>query len=317
MKKILLASALVAILGNMSSCNEDSQFQGELYKKVIYVLSDDDLIFQSEHQLGEVSNGYLTLYCGGTEHIQKDVVVEMEFDDTLLDEYNYRNFDLDYSKYAILLPEDHYEIDSFETTLKADSEDNYSLLPIKINPDGLNPDVEYMLPMRIKTISDYELNPDKVRVMLNVKQKNQYASTLTTTYYQTSGHETRHLSTGDVPSTISVTRPVVPVSKNQIRMFAGSHTYVVGSLDPEEVDKYAMTVTLNDDGTLTITPYGSIVIEQLGGPEDNYYFTNNITGYLTLVMNYRYRETLSVNGQDEECWISMIETAVRRTTTTN
>ena len=317
MKKIILAIALIPVLGSLSSCNEDDQFKGELYKKVIYVLSDDDLIFQSEHQLGEESTGYLTLYCGGTEHLQKDVTVEMEYDDTLLDEYNYRNFDLDYSKYAVLLPEDNYEIQTFTTTLKANSGDDYSLLPIKINPEGLNPDVNYMLPMKIKSISDYELNPDKQRVMFNVKPKNDYASTKTTTYYQTSGFETRHLSTGDVPSTISVTRPVVPVSKNQIRMFAGYHTYVVGSLDPEDVDKYAMTVTLNDDGSLSISPYGSIELEQVGGSDENYYFTNKLTGYLTLVMSYRFKDTVVVNGQDEDCWISMTETAVRRTSTSN
>ena len=317
MKKIILTLALIPVLGSLSSCNEDDQFKGELYKKVIYVLSDDDLIFQSEHQLGEETTGYLTLYCGGTEHLQNDVRVEMEYDDTLLEEYNYRNFDLDYSKYAVLLPEENYEILSFETILRAEDEDSYSLLPIKINPDGLNPDLNYMLPMKIKSISDYEINPDKQRVMFNVKPKNEYASTKTTTYYQTSGHETRHLSTGDVPSTISVTRPVVPISKNQVRMFAGSHTYVVGSVDPEEVDKYAMTVTLNEDGSLSVSPYGSIEIEQIGGSDENYYFTNTLTGYLTLVINYRYKDTLTVNGEPEDCWITMMETAVRRTSATN
>ncbi|MDE5982499.1 MAG: DUF1735 domain-containing protein, partial [Duncaniella sp.] len=97
MKKIIMTLCLLPILG-LVACNEDDQFKGELYKKVIYVLSDDDLIFQSEHALGEESTGYLTLYCGGTEHISQDVTVEMEPDDDLLYEYNYKNFDLNESK---------------------------------------------------------------------------------------------------------------------------------------------------------------------------------------------------------------------------
>ncbi|MDE6496626.1 MAG: DUF4361 domain-containing protein [Duncaniella sp.] len=314
MKKIIMTLCLLPILG-LVACNEDDQFKGELYKKVIYVLSDDDLIFQSEHALGEESTGYLTLYCGGTEHISQDVTVEMEPDDDLLYEYNYKNFDLNESKYALPLPEENYDIDDFKTVLRASSPDSYSLLPIKIRPDGLSPDKQYMIAMRIKGVSAFEINPDKQRVLFNVVLKNDYATMLNTTYYQTTGRETRHTSAGDMPSSVSVTRIAAPVSKNAIRMFAGTHTYTTASVTPEEIDRYAMTVTFNEDHTLTIAPYGSIEIEQLGGPEDNYWYIDETLGHTVLVTTYRYKDEVTVNDAKETCWITMSETSIRRATT--
>lgn len=43
--RILLAAAVTFC---MTACNEDAQFDKELYKKVINVLSDDNLVFFSE-----------------------------------------------------------------------------------------------------------------------------------------------------------------------------------------------------------------------------------------------------------------------------
>ena len=308
MKKIISAFAILPLLAGFTACDENKQFEGELYKKVIYVLSDDDLMFKSEHQMGSQTTGYLTLYCGGTEHLQEDVTVELEFDDTALDEYNYRYFDLDTEKYAKKLPEECYTIESMKTVLRADSPDNYSLLPIKVNLDGLSPDTVYVIPMRIKSISNYEVNPKKQAVMYNPLPKNQYASVLNTTYYQTTALEVRHLSSGDVTSNVSVTRPVVPVGRNSIRMFAGAHTYAVGSLSAADRDKYSMSVTLNDDGTIKVESISNLVLEQLDDPDYNNYYVNQKTGYLTLLLKYRYMD--NINGED--CWVTMTETSVRR-----
>jgi len=314
MKPTKLILCLLTVLG-LVACNEDDQFKGELYKKVIYVLSDDEQTFPAEHALGEETTGYLTIYCGGTEHITSDVTVEIEHDDELLAEYNKRNFDIDESKFAQELPEDHYDIPSMTTVLKADSPDYYSLIPINIRPDGLNPDVSYMIPLRIKSVSAFEVNPDKQSVLYHVMLKNDYATIKETTYYQTTGREIRNTSEGDIQSNVSITRIATPLTRNSIRMFAGTHTYTTTSVTPEEIDKYAMTVTFNEDNTLTITPYGSIEIEQLGGPADNCYAVDETTGSIILTMRYRFKDTITVNDSEEECWVTMIEQGVRHKST--
>ncbi len=304
-KLYILAFALMPVL--LNSCDENEQFRGELYKKVIYLLSSADYTFQSEHDLGETTTGYVTIYCGGTEHINKDVTVMLEHDDDALSEYNHMYFDIDESRYAHELSAEQYTISSYQAVLRADSEDNYSLLPIQINPDGLSPDSTYLIPLRIKSVSDYEVNPDKQKVLFQVVLRNKYATMASTTYYQVTGVETRHMAAGESAGGISVTRIFAPLSKNQVRCFAGTNTYNPSNVTMEEIDKYAMTLTINSDNSITITPYGNLEVEMLGGATDNY-FATNARGNYVFNLHYRYKDV--ING--ETLWIEMSESCVQR-----
>lgn len=310
MKTKYIIPALLAAAAAITSCNENDQFKGELYEKVIYVLSDNDYMFSSVHQLGGTSDGYITIYCGGTEHIKKDVRVELEPYEQALDDYNYINFDLDESRYAKLLDPQYYTISDYSTVLTASNPDNYSLIPIAVNPDGLSPDETYIIPLRIKSVSDYRVNPDKEKVLYRVVLANKYATMEHTTYYQMTGVETLNMSSGDNASGVSVTRVVAPLTKDKVRMFAGTHQYVPGNVSEEEINRYAITVTFNDDHTVTIAPYGDVVVEQLDDPESNRWEYNPDKGWLMLYTSYRFMDTVTYNGETETCWVTMTETNI-------
>ena len=304
-KLYILAALVLPLL--MTSCDENEQFRGELYKKVIYLLSTDDYTFESEHDLGEESTGYVTVYCGGTQHIDHDVTVTLEPDLDAVGDYNYMYFDLDSSRYAHTLDASRFTIDSYQTVLRADSEDNYALLPIKIRPDGLSPDSTYFIPLRIRSVSDFEINSDKQKVLYQIVLRNRYATMATTTYYQVTGVEDRHLAAGDVAGGISVTRIFAPLSKNQVRCFAGTHTYNPANVTKDEINKYAMTLTINSDNSITITPYGDLEVEMLGGAQDNYFAVDSRDRYV-FNLHYRFRDTFS----GETVWVEMTESCVQR-----
>lgn len=306
MKKLYIFAALMLPL-LLTSCDENEQFRGELYKKVIYLLSTDDYTFESEHDLGEESTGYVTVYCGGTQHIDHDVTVTLEPDLDAVGDYNYMYFDLDSSRYAHTLDASRFTIDSYQTVLRADSEDNYALLPIKIRPDGLSPDSTYFIPLRIKSVSDYEVNTNKQKVLYQIVLRNRYATMATTTYYQVTGVEDRHLAAGDVAGGISVTRIFAPLSKNQVRCFAGTHTYNPANVTKDEINKYAMTLTINSDNSITITPYGNLGVEMLGGAQDNYFAVDSRDRYV-FNLHYRFRDTFG----GETAWVEMTESSVQR-----
>lgn len=295
----------------LASCSEDDQFKGELYKKVIYLLSDDDFTFKTEHALGGESTGYVTVYCGGTEHIGKDVHVVLEQNDSMFREYNRLNYDLDTARFAHLLTPDHFSIDSYDVLLKASSSDNYSLMPIRVNPDGLSPDSTYMIGLRIKSVSDFETNPLKRDVLYTVVLKNDYATMASTTYYQMTGVESTALSSGEVSSGISVTRIMAPLAKNQVRFFAGTNSYNPTTVSKAEINRRAVVVTVNADNSLTISPYADIEVEQIDDPESNYLSVDN-RGRYVFHMHYRYKDTVTVSGKTETCWITMTETCVQR-----
>ena len=306
MKKLYIFAALMLPL-LLTSCDENEQFRGELYKKVIYLLSTDDYTFESEHDLGEESTGYVTVYCGGTQHIDHDVTVTLEPDLDAVGDYNYMYFDLDSSRYAHTLDASRFTIDSYQTVLRADSEDNYALLPIKIRPDGLSPDSTYFIPLRIRSVSDFEINSDKQKVLYQIVLRNRYATMATTTYYQVTGVEDRHLVAGDVAGGISVTRIFAPLSKNQVRCFAGTHTYNPANVTKDEINKYAMTLTINSDNSITITPYGDLEVEMLGGAQDNYFAVDSRDRYV-FNLHYRFRDTFG----GETAWVEMTESCEQR-----
>ena len=79
MKSITKYMMYCAVLMGLTACNENSIFEGELYKKVVYVLSETDLTFPVTHSLNTpVSGGYITNYAGGTRAIDQDVTVTLE-----------------------------------------------------------------------------------------------------------------------------------------------------------------------------------------------------------------------------------------------
>lgn len=305
MKRYIYSIAVLALAAaSFTSCSEDDQFKGELYKKVIYLLSDDDYSFSTVHQLGETSEGYVTVYCGGTEHVDKDVAVEVEYDGEGLANYNKLYFDIDESKFAKELDKSRYEIKSYQAVIKANSADNYALIPIDVNPDGLSPDSIYMIPLKIKNASNYEINEEKSHVLYRVLLKNAYATMESTTYYQMTGTETVRAD-GDASSAgVSVTRVVAPLSKNQLRMFVGTRTYVPSKVTKEELAENAMVVTVNDDNSISITPYKTLEVEQVGGSDDNY-LSKNAKGAYVLNLRYRYKEA-------DGSWTEMKETCVER-----
>ena len=60
-----------------------------------------------------------------------------------------------------------------------------------------------------------------------------------------------------------------------------------------------MILTINDDYSITITPYGSLQMEMIGGAEDNYWTIDKKGRY---VFN---------NTWTEDCWITMEEKSVQ------
>lgn len=318
--RILLVAAVTFC---MTACNEDAQFDKELYKKVINVLSDDNLIFAVNHDLNkEESTGYISIGCGGTKHIDTDALVELEPDNEALAEYNRLNFDIDESRFAHALDPWRYDIPDMTTVLKADSEDNYGTIPVHVRPEGLSPDSIYLISLRIKSASAYEINPKKRTVLYRVLLKNDYALQSPSTTYSTVGMDIFYKENGeeiDRYSSFSLTRPVVPLTKNSIRCFAGMNTYDVSKLTKADIQKYAICITVNEDATLTVTSGGTMQVEMVAGEGSNLYVETktNLDRIQRFYLHYRYRVLKDgcdgSNGDaDYDVWHDIEETMTKK-----
>lgn len=307
----------------MTACNEDAQFDKELYKKVVNVLSDEKQVFSVIHDLNkEESTGYISIGCGGTKHIETDVLVELEPDGEALAKYNKLSFDIDESRFARALEPQRYNIPDMTTVLKVDNEDNYATIPVHVRPEGLSPDSIYLIPLRIKSVSAYEINPDKRTVLYRVLLKNDYAFQSPLTTYTTVGMDVMYMEDGieiDKYNSFSLTRPVVPLTKNSIRCFAGVHTYDLSKLMLGDIQKYAIRITINEDATLTVTPIGTIQVEMLNSDDSNFYIesTTSFDKIQKFYLNYRYRVLKDgcdgSNGDaDYDVWHDIEETMTKK-----
>lgn len=314
---------IIAVAFSMAACDENAQFDKELYKKVINVLSVGDLTFSVNHDLNkEVSTGYISIGCGGTKHIDQDVTVELEPDDEALAKYNKLNFDIDESKFARLLDPTRYNIPVMSTVLKADSEDNYATIPVHVRPEGLSPDSIYFIPLRIKSVSACEVNLEKNTVLYRVLLKNDYAFQLPLTTYRTRGLDEFFdiEENKDIRQSFTVTRYVLPLTKNSIRCFVGVNSYNTSDLTKAQIKKYAMRITINQDATLTIAPIGTAQIEMLGeAGESNFYTTLEQNNIKHQVLNLSYRYRLLKDGKDGsngdadyDVWHTIEETMTRQ-----
>lgn len=253
---------IVPTIGLFTACEEEF-YQEEQYRKEIYIVSDEENIFEQEFAFGSDIVGYVSVYAGGTTPIEKEVTVVLEENESALQEYNQKLYGTSYDSYAQKISESRYTVDDWSVTLYPDEEIPYSLFPIRVNIDGLEPDDTYFLPLRIASVSDYMISSDKRDVLLQIYMKNDYATNKSTTYYTMNGTSLRvepytweALDTEDGEpkyTTINSTKPVAPVSEYGIRILPGTTI----TTDRTVLRKEGIIATVHPDEMVEVDVIGS------------------------------------------------------------
>ena len=314
MKKSIYILCSILMFG-MLSCTEEAFYKDEQYKNVVYLLSTEDYnVFPAAYTFnedGSASTGYLSIGCGGSLPNPEEITVELEPDSFLFDKYNTGNFDVDSSKFAHILAPDKYSIESMTINFPANNADQYVRVPIKVDLKNLSPDSTYFIPLAIKHLSKYETNPEKFNMLYKVSIKNYYAEQLTPTYYLMKG--TTLDAQGVVSGMISSTKLVKPLSIRSVRMYAGAQPETAKST-VEEIRKYSIVVSIDENNKVTITPYGTIEVQQM--PYDDYWNSyeeikpeESTTFKKYLYLYYRYR-TLTSPGVWSS-WVTVKENMYR------
>jgi hypothetical protein len=278
-KTVLILTVCVAIA---AACSNDERFHEEMYKKVFSLLGDKDNVYMAVHSFeNEVSDGFISIYCGGTNPVEEDVIVELEYNDTIINTYNYRYFDLDSARYAKKMDKSRYDILVWSATMKAGQTDPYVTIPLKIYTQGISPDSIYFIPLKIKNISGkYEVNPDMASVMYRPVVENKYAQTSVATTYQSRGERNG--------KEIVSTKTMYPLTANKSRITVDTQTGLVDNIaDLTLINMYGIILTVDESNNrVDISPYGTLQVEMLGDPNDNRY---EITDFKRFYLHYRYR----------------------------
>jgi len=280
MKIFFKISLMLFMLAGLSSCDNYEQFEEEVYEKKVYIISRNGNIFNVECALD--STQYIfnaSISVSGSRKIDQSVTIELEKDTILLPKYNYSNYETETEKYAKELPEWRYDIPSWTVTLAPGDRDVYGLLPLHIHPEdleGLSPDSIYFIPLAIKNVSEYKVNAEKFNALVRIYPKNKYAKMLERTTYALKGFYGSS-PTDNNPMTAN-NKLVLPLSANSVRMYVDYQN--PGEITPAIINRWSMVVTVNEDKTLSLTPYksedGTLEIEQLVPPADDpaFMYTN-------------------------------------------
>ncbi len=248
--EITTVVAVTLMLAAVSACGEKEFYNDEQYRKECYIVSGENNIFGQEYTYGENATGYLSIYLSGSTPTDEPVTVTLRQADHYLKDYNQSVNGTSYENYIELLPTNCYQVESWNAVVTADN--SYTLFPIMVNIDNLNPDKKYFLPLEIASVSNYQYSGTKSYVLFQIYMKNAYATTKTDTYYQMTGNTLDLLAEGDVweesspgssPTAFNATKKMTPLSENSVRILPGTQQ----STETAFVTQRSIRLTITDE----------------------------------------------------------------------
>lgn len=320
MKKYIYALASCILLTCFIACNKEDYSNREYYKYVVYLLSKENYnvypdVFPFDE--GKEVTRYFSVCCSGSLINPDEFTVELETDTILFNQYNRMNFDIDTSKFAHHLSKDMYRIETYTVKFPARNTDPYMKVAVSVIPDKLSPDSIYFIPLSIKSVSNYEVNPNKKNILFRVAVENYYAEQLKDTYYQLKGNKLN--AAGEAIGGISGSKLARPISKNSVRLYAGNENQTNKST-VEEINKYSILLTVDENKKVKISPYGSIEIEQYDTENWNRYeeirknaVDLSVNKYFNLYYRYRTVKTPTTDKKPAvyNDWVIVQETLKR------
>lgn len=296
MKKILLYSISLIVL--FAGCeNETSPMDTDLFPSKVYIVGTRDQIVEREIELGNMIDTIaVSVAVSGSRPLNKDVTVTIKENIDEIDLYNQRNVsgeDVQYQK----LDDSIYSYPLQQLTIKAG--EVYNTFPIHIKPESLQCDSLYMIPIRLNTISDYELSDNDTTVLVRLHLVNKYSGL----YYVE----------GILKNTTNVTDSVMyKMTRNLVATDNGStvRMYHYNNETKDYRSTHTFKITINSDNTLSYSTWDKFEIFDGGGvyyPDVEVYdfwyeYNNNGTRWRAEGLLYKERKT-SAEQEELDDWL--------------
>lgn len=283
-KKIFLPAVafIMATGAALTSCSVENPLDNEQYVKKIYLIGAYDQMQTKEvsYNDGEL---YVAVGIGGSLFSSSDVSVTLGLAaQENIDNYNYKNVvagDIEYQS----LPESWYSMD-WTGTIKAG--EAYGRIPIKVDASKIECDSLYVIPLEIKSVSQYEKVTEDTTLLVSIKMVNDYSGSSTwvgsTIRYENGVPVYSSTSSYNTPRTLTA------VDANTVRLFQRSQIERYSNLASD-----AYTITVNSDNTLTIKAWKDMPITDGGGTYEPDKKVFNIW-YTTLENGHEYRTEATI-----------------------
>ncbi len=285
MRKVVIFALSFLVL--LTACEDKAPMEQNLYPETVYLVGSKSLIIDRDLALGYVQDTvYASVAISGSLPTPYDVSVVIEEYPQAIDDYNTRELGTNDVLYRNL-DTSIYNFPNDETVVKKG--EVYGTYPIYVRPETLHVDSLYMIALRLKSTTAFELAEQDTVVLMRFNRKNEYSGL----YYMDGVIKN---ATNPNDSVIyKMPRNLQAVDDgNTVRIYHQKNEYTKGSTDYRP--GYCFKISVNEDNSLSMQTWENFEITEGGGtyyPDMEVYklwynFTDDGTDYI--VKGFLYLE---------------------------
>lgn len=250
MKKILLLSLyLIALF--LISCDDDIPMDELMYPESVYLVGAKNLIIDRELNIGYLRDTvYASVAISSSIQTNRDVTVEIEEYPWGIQNYNDKELGTDDVLYQNLAS-DIYSFPNPNVVVKKG--EVYGTYPIYIEPASLHIDSLYMIALRLKSTSGFEIAKEDTVVLMRFNLKNEYSG-----LYYMDGVIKEEANPNDSIIYKSPRTLQAVIDGNTVRMYHQKNEWSKGATDYRP--SYCFNITINSDNSLSLVPWQNFEI---------------------------------------------------------
>lgn len=290
MKKLITSIILFVFAFSQYSCNDEIDY--EQFEKFIYLNKNGWQELNIEISKSDQVELPFAVSVNGTLNNDKNVNIELMYDAENLDKYNFDKYRYQEELYYTAIPTEAFLMDNNTVTINANEIKSVAKLGLDIGKIS-DKYKDYILPLSIKSTSEYKLSDDKYRKgLFHINFVNSYSGNYTgdlTVYLTIVGGSDDGKNDTKNKQTVS-SKTFFAVSHDECYFYAGQfgrqHTYR---------DKFIVNMKINEDNSITLSSPNSeldlrqesatIKIQTQVSPTDNRY--NDVTTIIDLKYTFR------------------------------
>lgn len=290
MKKILFV-LFVAVV-TLSSCDYDWPLDNDQYPQKVYIVgAHEKILYKSLDLSNDKDTVSMSLGVSGSLSLSKDVMATIGQDSAAVMKYNDRELSAE-GRHFNFLSNDIYSIPNKNITVKAGNATGR--FDIYVNPKSLECDSMYMMGLRVKSTSAYDIAEGDTTVLVRFSLANKYSGQ----YYMDG--MIKNLSNPNDSLNYVMPRYLSAIDDGKtIRMFHYRNEWNDGT--PKNQDyrsSYTFKIKVNDDNTLSFSTFDKFNIIAGGGvyhPDMKIYelwyeYVDPSTGDHWKTVGYLYKE---------------------------
>ncbi|HJD74847.1 MAG TPA: DUF4361 domain-containing protein [Bacteroides reticulotermitis] len=246
---------IILLLVVLTSCDYESPLDKEQYKKTLYLIgASSNLVTKELAYSSEPQEGFITVGISGSLLIDKNVEVNLESHNSIIDWYNkkfkFLATDIKYQGLA----SSAFEVPSYSATLKAG--ETYVRVPFKIKTEDMECDSLYAITFKLASSSaGYEINQKDSALIVSFNLVNNYSGNY---IFKALRHELNSSDEIVASTSITIVRTLKATEENAVRFYNDQQAETVAN-----IKKYGVVLKVDSNNNVNISGWGDF--DLIGG----------------------------------------------------